>query len=168
MTRSSCRITHKLSYLGWDMLCTCARPTRMRTAKKRPCSRRDKARVSGETVRKGARTRLPLRPSSSIGAQTYSSETHSEGSHVCRHQQGVDPCRIAASFPAAKRGLGWSLECVQFMQYLRFHGCGVYEGPYEDQHCWPWVTAWQKRHRNPDRTALRRAFSICSLWESLA
>lgn len=39
MTRSRCRITHKLSYLGWDMLCTYARATRMR------CQRKDRALV---------------------------------------------------------------------------------------------------------------------------
>ena len=97
----------------------------------------------GRNSSKG-RTHHALRPTSCIGAQTYSSETHSEGSHVCRHQQGVDPCRNAASFPAAKRGLGWSGSAGDFMQYLRFFtsdvGC---TSPYEDQPCWPWVTAWQ-------------------------
>lgn len=59
----------------------------------------------GRNSSKGART-TALRPPSCIGAQTYSSETHSGGSHVCRHQQGVDPCRYAPPFLQPNEVLG--------------------------------------------------------------
>jgi hypothetical protein len=133
MTRSNCRINSPI-LAGTHALCTYARATRTRARKRKdraPVETKDKARVSGETVRKNARTHpYP----SCIGAQTYSSETHSEGSHVCRHQQGVDPCRTRTSFPAAKRGLGWRLsKCVQFMPIstVPTDVDWVVRGPYE-------------------------------------
>lgn len=98
----------------------------------------------GRNSSKGART-TALRPSSCIGAQTYSSETHSGGSHVCRHQQGVDPCRYAPPFLQPNEVLGGAWSAGEFMQYLRFfaHSDVGYTSPDEDQPCWPWVTAWQ-------------------------
>ena len=106
-----------------------------------------------------ARTHVP----SCIGAQTYSSETHSEGSHVCRHQQGVssvDPCREhAPPFLQPNEVLGGDFRrACNSCNIYGSHRCGwVVRGPYEGPALLGlWVTAWQKRHTNPDRTALRR------------
>lgn len=140
--------------------------------KERQCSLRDKARVSGETVRKGARTTALRPPPSCIGAQTYSSETHSEGSHVCRHQQSADPCRNAPPFLQPNEVLGGAWSAGEFMQYLRFLPTvmWVVREPYEDQPCWPWVTAWQNATeilialRSGGRDRIVRYGNHCPIW----
>lgn len=64
MTRSRCRITHKLSYLGWDMLCTYARATRMAHSKgKTVLSSRQGPRLGRNSSKRRKDQGSSLRPS---------------------------------------------------------------------------------------------------------
>ena len=129
MTRSRCRINSPI--LAGHALYVREGDSHAQR-KERPCSSpRDKARVSGETVRKSAST-----THLASEAQTYSSETHSEGSHVCRHQQSVNPCRNAPPFLQPNELLSGDSSAVPIHAIIitisTFPPMWIVRGPYEE------------------------------------
>ena len=170
MTRSRCRITHKLSYLGWDMLCTYARATRMAHSKgKTVLSSRQGPRLGrnsskrrkdqGSSLRPShlasEHRRIPPRPTRKarmfVGTSRASLlSTHAENTHLLS-------CSQTRSWVET-----FDVRAIHAISTVPTDVDGLYEGHTRTSLAGPWVTAWQKRHTNPDRTALRRGCSSIS------
>jgi hypothetical protein len=165
------QLPHKLSYLGWDMLSVRTRgegDSHACTQKKRPCS----------CSRQGQGPRL--------GRNSSKKRTHAPMSHLASEHRRIPPrpTRKARMFVGTSRASLLSthaenthlLSCSQTRSWVEtfdvraIHAIstvptdvdGLYEGHTRTSLAGPWVTAWQKRHTNPDRTALRRGCSSIS------
>jgi hypothetical protein len=138
------------------MLCTYARATRMHSARKdraplletRPASREKQFEKALRPPILHRSTDVFLRdPLGRLACLSAPAERR--------------PMQKCTSFPAAKRALGWRLECVPIHAIIitksTFPPMWVVRDPYEETALLTLARCMQKRHQNPDRTALRRA-----------
>jgi hypothetical protein len=168
------QLPHKLSYLGWDtrsLYVREAKATRMRARKRkktvllletrtRPASREKQfekpthARTHAQSCI-GEHRRIPPRPTRKarmfVGTSRASLlSTHAENTHLLS-------CSQTRSWVET-----FDVRAIHAISTVPTDVDGLYEGHTRTSLAGPWVTAWQKRHTNPDRTALRRGCSSIS------
>lgn len=154
-SNDSDQMPHKLSYLGWT--CSVRRRGDSHAQKERPCSLETRP---ASREKQFERAHAPRSSTNIMHRSTDVFLRDPLGRLACLSAPAERrPMQKRTSFPAAKRGLGWRLECVPIHAMIStfplMWDCGLYEairGP-ALLALGLWMT---KRHRNPDRTPLRR------------